>query len=67
MPPDDRTTPSLEGDGVSCAQCQRIIPRSEAFQPEAEDYVLYFCGLDCYEQWKGAPEGTPPRPPEQET
>jgi YHS domain-containing protein len=27
------------------------IPPSEAHCAEAEDYVLYFCGLDCYREW----------------
>jgi hypothetical protein len=27
------------------------IPRSEAFNAEAVDYVAHFCGLDCYREW----------------
>ena len=37
---------------VSCDVCLKEVPRSEAQSPEGSDYVLYFCGLDCYEQWK---------------
>jgi hypothetical protein len=37
---------------VECSVCLREIPRSEAIVPEASDYVAYFCGLECYEQWK---------------
>jgi uncharacterized protein (TIGR02246 family) len=42
------TTPET----VSCDICLKQVPASEAQSPEASDYVLYFCGLDCYEQWK---------------
>jgi hypothetical protein len=30
------------------------LPRTEALQPEAEEYVMYFCGLECYEAWRRA-------------
>ncbi|MGE5794003.1 MAG: DUF3330 domain-containing protein [Bacteroidota bacterium] len=36
---------------VKCEVCLTEIPRSEAHCAEAEDYVLYFCGLDCYREW----------------
>lgn len=50
---------------VACEVCLREIPRSEAVVPEALDYVAYFCGLDCYEKWKGRTadeEAAPARP-----
>jgi len=37
---------------VSCEACMRQIPSEEAYRAEAEDYVLWFCGLDCYTAWK---------------
>lgn len=37
---------------VSCEVCNKEIPLSEAKRFEAEDYVAYFCGLDCYSEWK---------------
>ncbi len=37
---------------VSCEVCLRTVPLSEADIVEAEDYVAYFCGLDCYDQWR---------------
>ncbi|HET8609167.1 MAG TPA: DUF3330 domain-containing protein [Burkholderiales bacterium] len=37
---------------VPCAVCHREIPVSEAKSEEAVDYVLYFCGMDCYAKWK---------------
>ena len=37
---------------VSCEVCLKEIPRDEAQASETEEYVAYFCGLDCYELWK---------------
>lgn len=37
---------------VPCEVCNKEIPLSEARRFEAEDYVAYFCGLDCYSEWK---------------
>lgn len=37
---------------VSCDVCLKEIPKSEARSAEARDYVAYFCGLDCYQQWR---------------
>lgn len=47
---------------VQCEICLKEIPASEAHCAEAEDYVLYFCGLDCYREWAarvGEREDTP--------
>lgn len=41
----------LPQEQVSCEICLKEIPLSEAKNEEASDYVIYFCGLDCYEQW----------------
>ena len=41
---------------VSCEICLREIPKSEAKSGEAGDYVLYFCGLDCYGKWQSGDE-----------
>lgn len=37
---------------VSCDVCMKEIPESLAHTKEAEDYFLYFCGLDCYDKWE---------------
>jgi len=42
---------STEVAMVKCEVCLKEIPRSEAKGPEAEDYVIHFCGLDCYDRW----------------
>ena len=36
---------------VKCEVCLKEVPRSEAKSAEAVDYVVHFCGLDCYEEW----------------
>lgn len=41
---------------VPCEVCQKEIPLSEAFTSEAEDYVLYFCGAECFEHWRKSAE-----------
>ena len=42
---------SAAGTMVKCEVCLKEIPRSEAKSPEAQDYLIYFCGLDCYDRW----------------
>jgi hypothetical protein len=37
---------------VACEICLKEVPLSEATVPEATDYVVHFCGLECYEKWK---------------
>ncbi len=37
---------------VACQMCLKEVPLSEATVPEARDYFVHFCGLDCYEKWK---------------
>jgi len=39
-------------DRVACKVCFKEIPLSEAVNEEATEYVLHFCGLDCYAKWK---------------
>ena len=51
----DKTKPQAP-EQVQCETCLKEIPRSEARSNEASDYVAYFCGLDCYDKWKGEKE-----------
>jgi len=39
-------------DLVPCWVCLKEIPVSEATSEEAVDYVLHFCGLECYAKWE---------------
>jgi len=47
-----RTTRPADVPKVQCAVCRKEVARSEARSAEAQEYVLYFCGLDCFEQWR---------------
>lgn len=42
----------VELERVACYVCLKEVPKSESMSPEATEYVLHFCGLDCYEKWK---------------
>lgn len=45
-------TPKLSDvEWVPCEVCLKEVPKSEAQSAEARDYVAYFCGLQCYEEW----------------
>lgn len=46
------TDKSAELETVACEVCMKEVPVSEATVPEATDYVVHFCGLDCYQKWK---------------
>jgi len=51
------TTQSTESwELVECEVCLKEIPASEAQSDEVNDYVLYFCGLECFDRWRH-PEG----------
>jgi hypothetical protein len=47
-PQDTKTAPAI----VECAVCKKQIPPSVAISPEADEYVLYFCGGKCHAQWE---------------
>jgi Domain of unknown function (DUF3330) len=42
----------VEATLVSCEVCLKEVPIAEAVIPEATDYFVHFCGLECYEKWK---------------
>ena len=46
------TDKPVEVERVACEICLKEVPISEATAPEATDYVVHFCGLECYEKWK---------------
>lgn len=37
---------------IKCDVCMKEVPASEAESEEATDYVVHFCGLECYSKWK---------------
>lgn len=46
----ESTTP-VEQELISCEICLKTIPKECAEHVETDDYVAYFCGLDCYDEW----------------
>lgn len=46
-----KTPKPTELEKVACEVCLKEVPTSEARIREAQDYVLYYCGLECYERW----------------
>ena len=36
---------------VTCEVCIDSIPLSESNIMEAEEYIAYFCGLECFDTW----------------
>jgi len=36
---------------LRCTTCHKDVPGSEANVSEAQDYLVHFCGLDCFNQW----------------
>jgi hypothetical protein len=47
----EKPTPT-QVEMVACEVCLKEIPITEARSEEATDYVVHFCGLDCYTKWK---------------
>jgi hypothetical protein len=49
---------------IACEICMKEIPRDLAKSEEATGYVLYFCGDECYAQWRADQETglEPPKP-----
>jgi hypothetical protein len=41
-----------EPDLIDCEVCMKEIPETVAMTEEGQDYVLHFCGLECYTAWK---------------
>jgi hypothetical protein len=56
--------PSTPPVRVACSVCRKEIPLSSALTPQGAEYVGYFCGIECYEEFmaeqkSGKPENTP--------
>ena len=47
----DKIAPK-EPEHISCDICMKEVPIDEANSFEAVDYVIHFCGLECFEKWK---------------
>jgi len=47
-----KTTEQPVSPTVECGQCHKEIAQVESMTPEGQDYALFFCGFECYEQWQ---------------
>ena len=47
----DKIRPT-EPETVSCKVCLKEVPVSAAKSEESDEYVLHFCGLECYDKWR---------------
>ena len=47
----DKNTPK-EPEHISCNICMKEVPLDLASSFEATDYVIHFCGLECFNKWK---------------
>ncbi|MFV1984725.1 MAG: DUF3330 domain-containing protein [Thiohalomonadales bacterium] len=36
---------------ISCDICMKEVPCGECKVSEVDDYVMHFCGLECYDKW----------------
>ena len=52
-----------EPANVACNICLTEIPKSVAVSSEADEYTQYFCGIECYLEWRGEAEETQTTPP----
>jgi hypothetical protein len=57
--------PVLPTELVSCSVCLKEIPADSAMTPQVEDFVMYFCGLECYEKFaaESQQKAAPKQPP----
>lgn len=44
--------PHEEEPTLTCEVCMKEIPRSVAQSYEGPDYVMHFCGAECYAKWQ---------------
>ena len=50
-PPNQLADRSAAVTMVKCEVCLKETPHSEVKSPEAQGYLIYFCGFDCYDRW----------------
>ena len=46
----EKMTPQ-EPEHIACEICLKEVPIDEARSSEGADYVVHFCGLECFEKW----------------
>ncbi|MFZ0254679.1 MAG: DUF3330 domain-containing protein [Gammaproteobacteria bacterium] len=50
--PDIDTEKSSWEPRIQCEVCRKEVPKSLARSAETQEYVLFFCGLECFAAWK---------------
>ncbi|MDZ7753156.1 MAG: DUF3330 domain-containing protein [Gammaproteobacteria bacterium] len=48
----NKTDEDADKNEVRCNYCSEWLPGDEAVSPEGDDYVLYFCGVECHALWE---------------
>ncbi len=45
------TRPEMPTEQVPCSVCRKEIPLSTALTPQGAEYIGYFCGIECYQEF----------------
>jgi hypothetical protein len=43
---------SVGPEAVNCEACLKEVHHSQYETEEVNDYVMYFCGIECYRRWR---------------
>ena len=56
--------PEVKPEKISCSMCRKEIPVSAAMTPQGSDYVGYFCGIECYDEFTEQKKPAAPAKPQ---
>ncbi|TXT23231.1 MAG: urf-2 [Gallionellaceae bacterium] len=56
--------PEVQPEKISCSLCRKEVPLSAALTPQGADYVGYFCGIECYDEFSAQKESQAPEKPQ---
>ncbi len=56
--PSTPTEPLVPPARIACSICRKEIPLSSALTPQGAEYVGYFCGIECYQEFVAEAEQT---------
>lgn len=45
------TRPQMPSQLIPCSVCRKEIPLSSALTPQGAEYIEYFCGIECYQEF----------------
>lgn len=43
--------PNFEHEHISCEICLKEVSSNTGKVSEVDEYIMYFCGLECYDKW----------------